>query len=102
MARKIRLNDGTILPVDRFAMLDDQLRIRVAPTDMDMLTAAQTFGDPEKTKVIEHYFEGTETDRHICTGYTELVALEMAYDARGVIVILNHVEPTETEGDDET
>lgn len=89
MARNIRLADGTVYPVDRCGADGERLRLRV--TDgLFLLTAAVTFSAPEKTYVIEHYFDGTETDHVFFEGYTVLLALSV--EAGGIAVLLKKGE----------
>ncbi len=75
MSRHVKLTDGTVYPVDRCGADDERLRIRVTEPGFDMLEAVQSFGNPEKTSTIEHYFDGTETDHVYFTGYTVLESL---------------------------
>lgn len=73
--RNVRLTDGTTYPVDRCGADSERLRIRVTDPAFDMLAAVRTFGDPELTRVIEHYFDGTSTDHVFYEGYTFLESL---------------------------
>ena len=73
--RNVKLTDGTVYPVDRCGAMDDRLRIRVTDPEFDMLKAVEKFGDPELTRVIEHYFDGTSTDHVYYNGYTILESL---------------------------
>lgn len=75
MSRNIKLTDGTTYPVDRCGADGERLRIRVTKPGFDMLEAVQKFGNPELTAVIEHYFDGTETDHIYFEGYTVLESL---------------------------
>jgi hypothetical protein len=81
---KVKLLDDTTYPVDRCGTMNDQLLIRV--TEGSILSLVPEFGDPEKTAVIEHYFEGTETDHVFFNGYTALTA--MSQDQNGVLIYL--------------
>ena len=61
--------------MDRCGADSERLRIRVIDPEFDMLTAVQKFGNPELTRVIEHYFDGTNTDHVYYNGYTGLESL---------------------------
>ena len=85
--RKIRLTDGSVYSVDRCGASGGVLYIRVTDADMTLLKAVSVFDNPEKTKVIEHFFEGTETDHQFYEGYDTLHAA--ALDSGAVLVILH-------------
>lgn len=84
--RNVRLTDGTVYPVDRCGADGVRLRIRVTDPQVDMITAVQKFGRPELTSAIEHYFDGTETDHIVFSGYTVLESL-LAENA-GIVVVM--------------
>ena len=70
--RIIRLTDGTEYPVDNCGALDGVLYVNVL--NKDLLGLVLIFGNAEKTAVIVHEFEGTNTDRVEYVGYTELTS----------------------------
>lgn len=87
MSRKVKLTDGTVYEVDRCGADGERLRIRVIDPEFTMLDAVQKFGNPVLTAVIEHFFEGTETDHVLFEGYTGLESL-LSENAGMVISLL--------------
>lgn len=71
--RHIRLADGSVYEVDRCGADDKQLNLRVISAER-LVDLCVKFGDPEKTKSIEHWFDDTETDHVWYYGYTYLAA----------------------------
>ena len=69
--RKIKLVDGTIYTVDRCGADGGILSINVVSEKL--VDLVPVFADPEKTAIIEHYFDGTETDHVFYKSYTQLV-----------------------------
>lgn len=88
--RNIRLNDGSVWPVDRCAAANGLLYLRLTAPGITILTAAQAFDDPEKTARIEHYFDGTDTDRHVYEGLTRLIFLQ--WDGDAILLCLGQPE----------
>ena len=78
--------------MDRCGADSERLRIRVIDPEFDMLTAVQKFGNPELTKVIEHYFDGTNTDHVYYNGYTGLESL--LAESAGMVISMKRVEQT--------
>lgn len=72
--RKIRLSNGDEFEIRRCGADGEQLRLTLI-TARSVLDTIMLFGYPENTHRIEHYFEGTETDRHVYEGYTALTAV---------------------------
>lgn len=82
--RKIKLSNGKTYAVDRCGAAGDLLMINVTSGTIKAL--ASVFSDPEKTRRIEHYFEGTETDHLIYEGYTILTGITLS--ETGITVML--------------
>ena len=88
MARKIKLLNGYIYPVDRCGAMDDVLQLRV--TEGTLTGLVTEFGDPQNTQTIEHWYDDTETDHVFFTGYTALTAASQ--DIYGVTMTLRKDE----------
>lgn len=88
--RNIKLADGSVFPVDRCGASDGTLYLRVTAEDYTVQQAAVSFGDPAKTVIIEHYFDGTNVDHQRFIGFTVLQSLIL--DRNGVTIYLGEAE----------
>lgn len=72
--RHIKLTDGVVYTAIRCGALNNQLFLAVE-TDQDWIAIIDEFSSPEKTAVIEHWYDGTETDHVKFEGFTALVQI---------------------------
>lgn len=71
--RNIKLTDGTVYPVDLCGASGNTLYVNVTEPK-DLLSLVLVFGQEEKVRRIEHYFDGTETDHVFFEGYKHLTS----------------------------
>ena len=70
--RNIRLNDGTVYTVDRCGGDSRNMAANIT-SRATLASLVEVFNIPEKVSHIEHYYDGTKTDRVVYDGYTELI-----------------------------